>query len=904
MTVNFDRADILRTWAVFRQPDEVLELRIPKAGRYKTISGYFDDPNKLADAVIGLADEKFAGIYFTINPVRPDLLARAANRYVKYAETTTSDADIIALHWLPVDLDAKRPAGISSTDGEHEAAITKAREIRRWLIEEQSWPVGAFVLADSGNGGHLNIKINLPNLPENVALVKGSLETLDFLFSDEAIHVDVTSQNPARIWKLYGTMARKGDSTAERPHRLARLLEVPETPETVSREQLVALAAMLPRQEAASKNQAGGKGFDPVAYCQTHSLPVHHTKPWTDRAGAKCTVAVLETCVFNPVHHLSAVVIGWPNGARSYRCRHNSCLGKHWADAKAIIKPESSTPKTPEPPTRARDDLLKDSLKGIDLEERTEGGNASRLERIHGDDLRYNHTLKKWYLWDGGRWQVDTNGGAMRLAEDVVAALYSNAANADGKDERMVWSEFAAMTDGRKGLSNMLALAANRLQFATTADKLDSDAWLLGAGDLTFDLKTCTEREPRREDLITKAIGAKYDRNATCPMWINFQKRIFDGNQELIAYVKRAVGYCLTGSMAEQIFFFCYGLGANGKSVFLAILRALLGEYAKQADFSTFLVQRTEKVRNDLAALAGARVITATEAEEGGRLSMQVIKAWTGADPITARYLFAEYFTFQPTGKIWLAANNRPAITERNLAAWRRVRLLPFNVTIPESEQDKELESKLLQELPGILNWAMEGLQDYLQNGLDTPKAVQDATNEYRQENDSLEQFISECCELGKLKVCKNSDLFGQYLNFCGMSGLKALSQKTFSLELFARDGIKSTRSKHGMTWTGIALKSEWCRVEDDPTSLAVAAKGVGLEQNAQPSSNSPIRGDFAHLTNDPTQHSDSNPTPPYTTPKTEDKAGFDQFKRNMAKRKCCLCERTFSYDLTLYYNN
>jgi putative DNA primase/helicase len=450
----------------------------------------------------------------------------------------------------------------------------------------------------------------------------------------------------------------------------------------------------------------------------------------------------------------------------------------------------------------------------------------------------------------------------------------------------------------------MLALAANRRQFAITADKLDSDAWLMGADDLTFDLRTCTKREPRREDLITKAIGAEYDRNATCPTWIKFQNRIFDGNQALIAYVKRAVGYCLTGSMVEQIFFFCYGLGANGKSVFLAILRALLGEYAKQADFSTFLVQRNEKVRNDLAALAGARVITATEAEEGGRLSMQVIKAWTGADPITARYLFAEYFTFQPTGKIWLAANNRPAVTERNLAAWRRVRLIPFNVTIPESEQDKELESKLLQELPGILNWAMEGLQDYLQNGLDTPKAVQDATNEYRQENDSLEQFVSECCELGKLKVCKNSDLFGQYLNFCGMSGLKALSQKTFSLELSARAGIKSTRSKHGMTWTGIALKSEWCRVEDDPTSLARDAKDVGLKQNAQPSSNSSTRGDFAHLTNDPTPHSDSDPTPPHTTPKTEDKAGFEKFKRNMAKRKCCLCGRTFPYDLTPYYNN
>jgi len=340
MAASFDRSDILRTWAVFRQPGEVLEMRIPKAGRYKTISGYFDDPGKLADAVIGLADEKFAGIYFTVNPVKQDLLARASNRYTKYAETTTSDADITALHWLPVDLDAKRPAGISSTDGEHEAALTKAQVIRRCLIEEQGWPAGAFVLADSGNGAHLNAKIDLPNLPENVDLVAGCLAALDFLFSDEIVQVDTTSQNPARIWKIYGTMARKGDSTASRPHRLAKLLDVPEFVETISRELLVALAAMLPRPEKTPKNQVSGKGFDPVAYCQAHNLQVHHTKSWTDRSGAKCTVAVLEQCVFNPDHHLSAVIIGWPTGMRSYRCRHNSCLSKHWKDVKALIEPE------------------------------------------------------------------------------------------------------------------------------------------------------------------------------------------------------------------------------------------------------------------------------------------------------------------------------------------------------------------------------------------------------------------------------------------------------------------------------------------------------------------------------------------------------------------------------------
>jgi P4 family phage/plasmid primase-like protien len=385
--------------------------------------------------------------------------------------------------------------------------------------------------------------------------------------------------------------------------------------------------------------------------------------------------------------------------------------------------------------------------------------------------------------------------------------------------------------------------------------------------------------------------------------------------------------------MIEQIFFFCYGMGANGKSVFLAVLRALLGEYAKQADFNTFLVQRNEKVRNDLAALANARVITAIEAEEGGRLSMQVIKSWTGADPITARFLFGEYFTFQPTGKIWLAANNKPAISERNHAAWRRVRLIPFNVTIPEAEQDKDLEAKLLQELPGILNWAIEGLLEYSESGLDAPRAVLNATNEYRRENDSLEQFIFECCDLGKLKVCKNTELYNAYLSFCGMSGIIALSQTKFSIELKAREGITSAKSKHGIEWKGIALKAGWVTGLSNPSTIAVDAKGDGFAQNAQSIENFSLREDFAQKPSYPSPHSDPNPSPikkelfsvdgsreeedgqetskqnknsnsddhKDTSSQKANDPGLQKFKAAMMKRQCCLCGRTFPYDLTPY---
>ncbi len=860
MDPSFDRDEILRTWQLFRLPGEVLELRIPKAKKFKTVSGYFNDPNTFADAVVGLADGDFAGIYFTINPVRPDLLARAANRYVKYAESTTSDTDIAAIRWLPVDLDPKRPAGISSTDEEHAASLQKAQKIKKWLVDELCWPKNALILADSGNGAHLAARIELPNTPEAVTIIKQCLAALDSKFSDEVVHVDTTTYNPARIWKLYGTMSRKGDSTPERPHRMARILEAPDPDELalISVEMLMGLADMAPKAEAKSGTQhAASSGFDPKRYAEEHGATVLRVEPWTDPEGGKWELAILAECPFDPSHNRGEARIGVrEDGARSFRCFHNSCNEKDWHALKKLWDTKRAA-------------AIAEAMQHIDCEELTEGGNAARLERLHGEDLRYNHTHKKWYVWDGSRWLADSNGAASRLAADVIKMLYQEASEVDGKDARNAIVNFARQSDSRRGISNMLALAANRLKFALTANDFDKDRWRLGCENCTIDLRTGEICEPCREDLITKIIGAKYDPSAACPMWLKFLERILP-DPDLRRYIKRAVGYCLTGSMAEQAFFFCYGAGANGKSTFLAVLRALLGEYAAQADFSSFLIQRNEKVRNDLAALAGSRLITAIEAEEGSRLSMQAIKAWTGGDPVTARFLFGENFTFQPEGKLWLAANNKPAITEHTHAAWRRVHLIPFTVTIPEAEQDKEIEQKLLRELPGILNWALEGLREYLACGLSAPRAVQDATDEYRRENNSLEQFVFECCELGKLKVCKNTELYTTYLNFCNISGLKAISQTKFSTELKGRNGVSSTRSKYGMVWLGIGLKSDWCRDEPNPTPQAGDQKGVGFEENAQSFGNFPLREDFTQMPTYPTPHSDCNPTPPKTLHQTD----------------------------------
>ncbi len=498
------------------------------------------------------------------------------------------------------------------------------------------------------------------------------------------------------------------------------------------------------------------------------------------------------------------------------------------------------------------------SCQDAGTEPATDGGNAKRLIRLHRNNIKYCHTFKKWMEWDGHRWRIDGDGSTYRLCEDVIREIHSEASNCIDSKDRQEWAKFAIRSDSGRGYRDMLFLASINKAAAITSDRLDTNPWLLNTENLTIDLKTFEAREPSREDLITKSAGAVYDPSAKCPIWEEFLDKIFQGDKDLIGYVQRAAGYSLTGSMVEQVYFFCHGTGANGKSVFLATLRSLLGDYAKQASFDTFLIQHTAKVRNDLAALAGSRIITASEAEEGSRLSMQVIKSWTGGDPITARFLFGEDFTFKPVGKIWLAANTKPVISERNHAAWRRVHLIPFLVTIPLEEQDRELENKLLEELPGILLWALDGLKEYHRIGLQPPEAVKAATDAYRRENDSMAAFLSECCEVRKLAICKNSDLFNAYRNFCGMIGFDPLSQTKFSLDLSNKPGIRSTRNMHGMVWHGIDLKPDWkpCRV-DEGQNRNLAGNSMktmqGMKANPESFQNSPHEGYFSEMPTYPT---------------------------------------------------
>ena len=338
-------------------PGGVVEVRALADGA--THSGYFDDHEALARAVEALdADPAVAGIYVTLNTVNPSLLARRANRIkmrLSRKDATTADADILRRRWLPVDIDPVRPSGVSSTDEEHAAALDAAGRIAAYLAEQG---FGEPVRADSGNGAHLLYRIDLANDDAATEVVKGVLATLDALFSNDTITVDTANYNAARIWKLYGTMSRKGDSTPERPHRRAKVLSVPSEMEIVPLERLRHLAELLPKDEPAPRRKSSG--IDLARWLAEHGLAVRSTRPW--QGG---TLYVLAECPFSGAHKDGAFAIQFANGAVFAGCHHQSCGGgaQRWPELRAMYEPKPTRKQEENPtPPPAEDEYRKRAL--------------------------------------------------------------------------------------------------------------------------------------------------------------------------------------------------------------------------------------------------------------------------------------------------------------------------------------------------------------------------------------------------------------------------------------------------------------------------------------------------------------------------------------------------------------
>jgi putative DNA primase/helicase len=439
---------------------------------------------------------------------------------------------------------------------------------------------------------------------------------------------------------------------------------------------------------------------------------------------------------------------------------------------------------------------------------RTDAGNAELFARLFGENLRYDHTSKRWLVWQKNWWAEDPTETVMLLAKESARWRAQQASTIDDPEEGAKQYKWAVGSETRSRLEATLKLGKSEPPIADSGRDWDSDLMLLGVANGVVDLRAGKLRSGKRSDLITMHIDLACDSKLSCPKWRKFLKEIFGGDEQLVEFVQRAVGYCLTGDAREQVLFMCYGTGANGKSTFLDVLRSVFGPYAYNLPFSAFELKARSSIPNEIAALKGKRFVTAIETNESVELNEGRIKALTGSDPITARFLYGEFFTFEPTGKFWLAFNHKPKVSDDSPGFWRRVRLIPFMQQFSEDRRDPELVGKLKAEAAGILNWAIEGALKWQSQGLKAPEVVVRASERYRCETDTVGEFLEDRCNVSPTGQAAAAAIRDEYIRWAQANSESPLDRKAFSQKLEAR-GFKKVRKGHDRTWTwlGISLK-------------------------------------------------------------------------------------------------
>lgn len=433
--------------------------------------------------------------------------------------------------------------------------------------------------------------------------------------------------------------------------------------------------------------------------------------------------------------------------------------------------------------------------------------NAERFVQEHGSDVRYVASWGKWLCWSGSVWKVGDEAQAMRLALTTVKKFYAECASIEDKDERQALFAHALSSERRRNLESIIGLARHLKPVSVSHEDFDANPFVLSVANGTLDLKTGILRPHRREDHLTKITPIAYDPAARAPVWEKFLERVLP-SPELRAWLARAVGYALTGDIREQVLFFLHGKGANGKSTFLKTITKLLGDYAKPGAPDLLLARPGTQHPTELAALAGARLVVCSEVEQGRSFAEKTIKELTGGDLIAARFMRQDFFHFAPTHKIMLAANHRPRVRGTDEAIWRRLRLVPFEVIIPEGERDKTLELQLEAELPGILAWAVRGCLEWQKQGLGAVDAVQAATKRYRADQDHLAQFLEERCELDGTAWTSSTDLYVAYTSWCETSEGERPWTKRALVDHLPDYGLAARTVKHVRGWTGVRLKN------------------------------------------------------------------------------------------------
>lgn len=408
------------------------------------------------------------------------------------------------------------------------------------------------------------------------------------------------------------------------------------------------------------------------------------------------------------------------------------------------------------------------------------------------------------------RWAEDQKLEVTARAADLVRSLYQIAKNIKDEDEQKAFLRHLVTSESHRSLTALVALAKADRALARHSDDFDSAPWLIMVRNGTIDLRTGKLRPHSQQDLMTKLAPVLYDPSAQCPNWLAFLEMIMLGRKSLIEFLKRAVGSCLTGITSDKAMFILYGPGGdNGKSTMVEVFEMLLGDYALRTPTSTFLTKREGNIPNDVARLRGARLVWATESARGARLDEALIEEMTGGDRMSARFMRGEFFEFMPECKIWLATNHKPTI-RGDPAIWRRLKLVPFDFTIPKGKQLKRhaVMAMFRSELPGILNWGIEGCLEWQRDGLGVPDEVINATREYEAEQDTFSMFLDEKCVRTPNARVLSLPLYLAHKDWANQHGETPVSHKTFA-SLMSEKGFAKSKTKSGILYSGVGLLAE-----------------------------------------------------------------------------------------------
>jgi putative DNA primase/helicase len=773
--LQHDADEIERAIGLLFDPNAIVELRALNALRAGTVSGYFDGTHRpeMARAAQELSG-KAPGVYATLNPVQTDLIARANNRAKPFAKDTTKDNEIERRVWLPIDFDPERPSGISATDAEHQAALDRAKQCRDYL-RKLGWPDPIY--ADSGNGAHLLSRIELLNDQASTELVKRVLESLASRFSDNVVDVDRSVFNAARIWKLYGTLSAKGDHTPERPHRISRILEVPQHVKVVPIDTLKALASQptpSAKPQAEDRDEVfraltkpSGNGFDLEQWIDEHDLPVVGQKPWNDGGD----VWVLNPCPWNSDHTNSAAVVGrLANGAVFAKCHHNGCAGKSWHDLRDVY----------EPGWRDKEENVK-PLEAVNDPHRL-ARNFLESECSHPDGSILKHHNGGWYRWDGAA-----------FCEEPVSDLDSRLTDSIKREFDRESMEAQRRSDGKRIVARQVTTAVvSNVRLALRSQVLVPSflrlpCWIGGEGPWNaadvlpalnglFHIPSLAEGvddhlKPTPRYFSTFALDYEIRLDAPQPvLWLKFMNQLWGEDPQCIETLQEFMGYIVTQDTSQHKTLTTIGPKRCGKGVISRVTTGLIG--SKNVAGTTLSSLRgpfglEDLLGKALAIIPDGRLRGQTDAVMERMLSI------TGEDMLTVDRKNKTSVNVKLPTRLILNSNEMSRFDDASGALVSRMICLPLTVSF-YGKEDKTLTERLLAERAGILLWALAGLRRLRERGCFVqPESGNELLRELEDLSSPVGEFVRECCKVGPSHQVARQDIYDAYVKWCERSGRK-----------------------------------------------------------------------------------------------------------------------------------